>query len=190
MAGFILIHGYVLWFVWTFFGMFQISTNRYLKHHWEKHLWWHRVSGLTLLVATLYFAGRALYMIGFPLKDDVHAPIGFAVLLAILFITISGVVARSRLNRATSGMAAVHKFKSTHRVLGYLMLIVANLTVSFGIYSYSVNHGFSTNLYWFSFLFFALLWLVLEIRHRVFLSEQPIPFKEPTESMTPADFEY
>ena len=101
---------------------------------------WHRISGATVLAATLYYAGRALKMIGFPLKQDVHAPMGFAVLCIILIIVLSGVLARSRLNRAKSEMAKVHNFKKAHMSMGYFMIIVANLTVSFGIYSYSVNH--------------------------------------------------
>ena len=142
-----------------------------MKRKWERHLWWHRVSGATLLIATLYYAGRALYMIGFPLKDDMHAPMGLAVLCAILIIVLSGVIARSRLNRATSEMAKVKNFKTVHTILGYTMLIVANLTVSFGIYSYSVNHKFSTNLYWMSFSFFVLLFAAREIKHQLFLRE-------------------
>ena len=170
MAGFILIHGYVLWFFWTFFGIFQIASNRYMKHHWRNHLLWHRISGAAVLVATLYYAGRALYMIGIPLKDDVHAPMGFSVLCTILIIVISGVIARSRMNRATSSMAKVYNYKHVHKFLGYLMIVAANLTVSFGIYSYSVNHEFSTNLYWMSFSFFLLLLAALETRHQNFLS--------------------
>ena len=105
--GFILIHGWCLWAVWTFFGLFQISTNRYMKHRWESHLWMHRISGAVALFFTLFYAGVALYKIGFPLAGDMHAPLGFAVLCGILFIVLSGVIARSRLNRATSGQAKV-----------------------------------------------------------------------------------
>ena len=163
--GFILIHGYCLWAVWTFFGLFQISTNRYMKHRWENHLWMHRVSGAVALAATLFYAGYALYTIGFPLHDDVHAPMGFTVLCSIFFIVISGVIARSRLNRATSNQAKIMIFKKFHRFAGYLMILTAQVTVFFGIYSYSVNHEFETILYWLSAGFFLVVWFLLEIRH-------------------------
>ena len=67
----------------------------------------HRISGAVALFFTLFYAGVALYKIGWPLAGDMHAPLGFGVLCAILFVVISGVVARSRLNRATSGQAKV-----------------------------------------------------------------------------------
>ena len=121
--GFILIHGYCLWFAWTFFGLFQISTNRYMKHRWESHLWMHRISGAIVLATTLFYAGVALYQIGFPLHDDIHAPMGLAVLCSVLFIVLSGVIARSRLNRATSNQSKIMIFKNFHRFVGYLMIL-------------------------------------------------------------------
>ena len=163
--GFILIHGYCLWFAWTFFGLFQISTNRYMKHHWENHLWMHRISGAVLLATVLFYAGYALYTIGFPLAGDMHAPMGLAVLIAILFIVLSGVIARSRLNRATSNQSKVMIFKNFHKFVGHLMILTAQTTVFFGIYSYSVNHEFETILYWLSAGFFLIVWFFLELRH-------------------------
>ena len=148
----------------------------------------HRISGATVLAATLFYAGLALYKIGFPLHEDVHAPMGFTVLCSILFIVISGVVARSRLNRATSGQAKVMLFKNFHKTVGYLIILTAQTTIFFGIYSYSVNHGFETILYWLSAAFFLTVWFILESFHQDFLAREPIAFKEPVNEMSVEEY--
>ena len=114
-VSFYLIHGYVLWIIWTFFGLFQISSNRYLKHYWRSHLWWHRISGFIVLTFTLGYGGRGYFKLRF-VKDDVHAPMGITVTCVVLFLAISGVVARSRLNRAKSNQENMLNYKLFHKV--------------------------------------------------------------------------
>ena len=114
-VSFYLIHGYFLWAAWTFFGLLQVSTNRYLKHRWEMNMWVHRISGSALLAATLLFGGVGYFKLKF-VKDDVHAPMGITVTLVITFLAVSGVIARSRLNRAEKGQEAALCFKLFHKV--------------------------------------------------------------------------
>ena len=114
-VSFYLIHGYFLWAAWTFFGLLQLSTNRYLKHRWEMNMWLHRISGSALLFATLLFGGVGYFKLKF-VKDDVHAPMGIAVTLVITFLVVSGVIARSRLNRAEKNQEASLCFKLFHKV--------------------------------------------------------------------------
>ena len=98
-VSFFLIHGFVLWAVWTFFGLFQIATNRYFKHHWSVNMWLHRVSGTIVLVTTLLY-GCVGYLKLMFVKDDVHAPMGLAVTAVVLLLAVTGVITRSRLMRA------------------------------------------------------------------------------------------
>ena len=110
-----LIHGYAMWATWTFFGLFQIATNRYLKHYWQSHMWMHRISGSIILAATLLYGGYGYLKLKF-VKDDVHAPMGITVTCVILFLAISGVVARSRLNRAVENQETQLRIKEFHKV--------------------------------------------------------------------------
>lgn len=166
MAGvsWFLIHGYALWAVWTFFGLFQITTNRYLKHHWSTNMWMHRVSGTVLLVTTLLYGLTAIIKLKF-IKDDVHAPMGVAVTALILFIVISGVIARVKLVKAEQGQQKMLCYKLAHKVLAYSMLVVTQITIFFGIYSYSTNHGFSTILNYLSLAMFVGIFAGLEVWH-------------------------
>jgi len=63
-------------------------------------MWLHRVSGAVVLITTLLYG-----IVGFvklmAVKDDVHAPMGILVTAVILLLVVSGVMARSRLVRAT-----------------------------------------------------------------------------------------
>ena len=54
---FYLIHGYILWAVWTLFGIIQLLTNRYLKEYWKHAMWVHRVSGTVVLTTTAIYGG-------------------------------------------------------------------------------------------------------------------------------------
>ena len=93
---FFLVHGAVLWAIWTTFGLLQVSTNRYLKHKWEMHMWMHRVSGMVVTATTLFYGLYGYFKLRF-VKDDVHAPMGLTVVGLISFIALSGVIARWRL---------------------------------------------------------------------------------------------
>lgn len=98
-VSFFLIHGYMLWAVWTFFGLFQIATQRYMKHHWQLNLTLHRLSGAVVLFTTLLY-GITGFVKLMSVKDDVHAPMGISVTIIVLFLVVSGVWARMRLTRA------------------------------------------------------------------------------------------
>ena len=78
-------------------------------------MWLHRISGSALLFATLLFGGIGYFKLKF-VKDDVHAPMGITVTLVITFLAVSGVIARSRLNRAEKGQESALCFKLIHKV--------------------------------------------------------------------------
>jgi len=126
MAGaavsFYLIHGFALWAVWTFFGLFQVTTNRYMKHRWQSNMWLHRVSGAIVLFTTLLY-GIVGYVKLMFVKDDVHAPMGIAVTSVVLLLAISGVVTRLRLLRSENNQNKILCVKMIHKVFAYLMLI-------------------------------------------------------------------
>ena len=63
-------------------------------------MWAHRISGSVVLITTLLYGIIGFVKMNMTVKNDVHAPMGVAVTSLISFLAISGVVARSCLNRA------------------------------------------------------------------------------------------
>ena len=96
---FYLVHGYVLWAVWTFFGIVQLVTHRYMKSHWKHNLWVHRLSGTVILVTTWIYALVGYTKLKF-VKDDVHAPLGLTVLFIVTPMVLTGIMARKSLLNA------------------------------------------------------------------------------------------
>ena len=47
------VHGYIMWFAWTFIGISQIWTGRYLKHYWRWKQFIHSVLGGFIGILTL-----------------------------------------------------------------------------------------------------------------------------------------
>ena len=187
-VSFFLIHGFVLWAVWTFFGLFQVTTNRYMKHHWKANMWLHRVSGSVVLFTTLLYGvvGFAKLMM---VKDDVHAPMGIAVTCIVLFLTMSGVYARSRLVRAEQDQQKMLRAKWCHKIFAYIMLVMTQITIFFGIYSYTHNRDIDTVLHYLSIGLFVVLLGALELWHQRFLGKDPIRFNEPLNTMSGEEFD-
>ena len=132
---FFLIHGFSLWSAWCIFGMIQIMSNRYFKHHWRYNMWIHRISGSVILLTTLIYASYALYK--FDRFEAFHVELGIYTLVGVSVPVFSGILARSRLTRADSNSKCLRNCKNAHKVFGYLILILGNTTVTFGIYDYT-----------------------------------------------------
>ena len=86
---FFLIHGFALWSAWTIFGLFQVTTARYLKHHWQMNRWLHAISGSIVLSSTLGYGIYGLIKIG-KIKDDIHGPMGIVATALTLLLAITG----------------------------------------------------------------------------------------------------
>ena len=112
---FYLVHGYALWSVWTFFGLLQIASNRYFKHHWQTNLWVHKISGAVITMSTLIY-GIVGYVKLMFIKDDVHAPMGVTVTALIAVLGISGLAARYSLSNSTENQGRVLACKLFHKV--------------------------------------------------------------------------
>jgi len=91
-------------------------------------MWLHRVSGSILLFTTLLYGivgyGKLMFV-----KDDVHAPMGIAVTATIILLAISGVIARSRLNKATENQTLILRIKLVHKVSSPLSTIFNTLNL-------------------------------------------------------------
>ena len=76
-----------------------------------------------------------------------------------------------------------------HKVFAYLMIITSQITIFFGIYSYTSNRDIDTILHYVSISLFIVLFAILETSHQIFLSKDPIRFNEPLNVMTDEEFQ-
>ena len=53
-------HGVFMWTSWALIGLLQISTNRYLKHHWRWSKIVHSVLGFFAMALVVTASGIAL----------------------------------------------------------------------------------------------------------------------------------
>jgi len=68
------------------------------------------------------------------------------------------------------------------------MLITTQITIFFGIYSYTHNRGIDTVLHYCSIALFVGLFSVMEIWHQRFLRQDPIKFNEPLNTISEEEF--
>ncbi len=78
--------------------------------------------------------------------------------------------------------------KMIHKVFAYIMLATSQITIFFGIYSYTHNRAIETTLHYVSLFLFITLFLILEAWHQSFLSKDAILFKEPLNTMSDEEF--
>ena len=122
-------------------------------------------------------------------KDDVHAPMGIAVTSVVLILAITGVVTRLRLLRGEANQNKLLCIKMVHKVFAYFMLLTSQITIFFGIYSYTHNRGIETTLHFASLFLFVALACILEAWHQHFLHKDAIAFKEPLNTMSDEEFQ-
>lgn len=96
------VHGFALWAAWSLIGLYQIATNRWFKHKWQTNMWLHRIGGVFILITTIFYALHAVKKAGWTIWAGAHPKMGVIVLSFVTFIAASGIVARSRLNRAVT----------------------------------------------------------------------------------------
>ena len=86
---FFLIHGVSLWTIWTIFSLIQVISNRYMKHHWQTHMWVHRFTGTFIIMTTLFYGFYGWWKMG-KIKNDWHAPLGVFVTCIVFFLAVTG----------------------------------------------------------------------------------------------------
>ena len=150
-----------MWFAWTFFGLFQMTTNRYLKHHWQTNMWLHRVSGMIVTIVTLLYGIVGIVKL-MKVVNDVHAPMGVGVTTLITFLAISGYFAGSSLDSAVVDQNRMLSFKFFHKVsnlqlsslkLRHFLLICLTYSYSLDICLLDVGHISNYHFLWHLFVY-------------------------------------
>ena len=170
---FFLIHGVALWSAWCIMGQISIISNRYLKHFWRYRNAVHVLSGLFILITTLWYGFYGLWKMN-SIAPDPHAKLGITVASCVSVLVVLGVVARKTLGNFTEDMKAMLFWKKFHKIFAYLFLCLAEVTVAFGIYYYNYNKCWPTNLHWLHLCSFVLPLAIFEILHQTVWLRQEV----------------
>lgn len=68
------------------------------------------------------------------------------------------------------------------------MLVTSQVTIFFGIYSYTHNRDIDTVLHYVSITLFFSLFAILEIWHQVYLRQDQVKFSEPLNTISEEEF--
>lgn len=119
------IHGWLLWAVWAPLGLIQFFTGRYLVVYPRIKYWVHLISGLSIGIVTLVMSLLVFKYYEWELRDDRHDKIGFATLIIVGFIILSGLTSSTLMFTLNWKTNKIQYFKFVHRWTSYGILILA-----------------------------------------------------------------
>ena len=187
---FFLLHGWLLWSAWSIFGLIQVSSNRYFKGAcWKRTMMMHRISGMVILVLTLYYAAKAWSTLGWKVIPNLHSVFVFPVLGLIVLIAFGGIFTRSRLRRSVWQTKGALMIKNIHKGFAYFVLIWSYFAIATGIHFYRMNpaHPSDFPLEYLHMTVMALIVFSLEFRYQQSLKSQE-PFTKDVLTITLEDF--
>jgi integral membrane sensor domain MASE1 len=79
-------------------------------------MWIHRIAGGLIMILTIVFASIIIYNNGSIINTDPHSIIGVIILAVVIFLTLFGVFARSRMNRLKWKTVLILRVKMLHKV--------------------------------------------------------------------------
>jgi hypothetical protein len=96
------IHGWLMWFSWTFISILQISTNRYLKHHWKYAQAMHNTLGMCSGVMTISAFVLIMHSKNWVLAfhQSYHMQFGVLSMLMAVWLIVQGLCTWCRRSKA------------------------------------------------------------------------------------------
>lgn len=136
-----LLHGIAMWAAWGILGLLQLSSTRYLKMYWKSSIWIHRISAMLIWTTTFVMALWVFAQDEWELKQGLHPAMGLAILVCVTFPLLGGIAARYTSENARWNTVKLLQLKMGHKLFGYLLLIVAQVTLLLGSLAYSEGNG-------------------------------------------------
>ena len=120
------IHALLLWLLWSLFSIVLIGSARWWRHHPKVMATTHALIGSLIIGLTIWLGMRA----SFHLKSkgmhlDAHAISGLAILVSSIVPALTGGVVSHMRTHQTWKTKLLLKFRSWHKVTGYLMILIA-----------------------------------------------------------------
>lgn len=166
-------HGWNMWSVWTIGGVILLYSKRYGKTFPKIYHIIHLIVGLLALFMTILTTCFLLVEHG--IEDNYHAIMGFIVLICCIIEVILGIVGFS-INkfrccvRRWAEKEVNMVLQKMHRIVGYVLLFFAGLTVITGAHYYfeeELKDETNMKFVFLSFLLFVGVILTGEITYRI-----------------------
>ena len=131
------LHGILLFLSWNVFGFIMIGSARWWVHFYKISYIIHAGFGLIITGFTIWLALRAIFYLKiYRIDANTHAVLGIAMLFAIAFLTVSGIVTQYRRNKYRWMSAKIDKARLFHAVFGYLFLLIGVIECVSGMVEY------------------------------------------------------
>ncbi|CDW82462.1 cytochrome b5-like heme steroid binding domain containing protein [Stylonychia lemnae] len=161
-AAFHRMHGWILWLTWGPLALIQFATTRYLKT-FKYGIWVHIFTGVLNLIVTIVLGVLAIRENQWTINDNLHSRCGLLLIGMVALVNLTGVIMRLRILKRI-GIYWVHK------VLGYSILIIAQIQLVSGVLQYSDYFlDQQSPLGYIHVAFFGFLWGGLEVFHQFVL---------------------
>ena len=116
-------------------GLLLLVTKRYAKKHWLAMHYLHAILGYFTLVCTIVFVLKITKWEPF---DELHNILGYVTVIIVIPGSLSGSFTAGTMHyyngdKPWSEKERVERIAKIHRIAGYVMLFVANVTLGSGI---------------------------------------------------------
>ena len=165
-----LLHGIFMTLVWTVMAITQVSLNRYLKTMlWRKGQLYHILLGLFMYGITLSMALFALFHRNWQFDGTPHSFIVFPTFSLLFVLPVFGCCTKYNSLSGKWNTAKTIKIKRWHKFLGYSWVVIGQIALFSGIYSYrhQEGHMYSTPFEFIQLGIFLIIVFILEIIHQV-----------------------
>ena len=106
---------------------------RYFKPYFKTSYWFHVVSGIFILIMTLFFCIIGIAWLDWSVSSHWHAYLGMVVTFAVTAVPASGLYVsyvKTRLRWKTDTISFV---KKNHRYFGFFMILFCQLEIYLGV---------------------------------------------------------
>ena len=100
-------------------------------------MWIHRVSGFTIMVATVILSLIAFQKAGWSLQNGLHPAGGSIALVVVLIIFLGGLISKAFLEKTTWSAKIALLIKKIHSWIGALLIILSQIVIAVGGIQYS-----------------------------------------------------
>jgi len=165
-------HGWWMWGAWFIAGLLLLITKRYVKKHWIAFHYIHALLGYFVLGVSIAFS---LKITNWEPVAEVHNAFGSFTVLFTIFGSLTGSLTAGMMrfynsDKPWAEKERVEQIAKIHRIVGYLMLFVGNVTIMTGAGHYflnKLNGDTRAALGLISLLVFCILVAIFEAIYRI-----------------------
>ena len=155
-------------------GLLLLVTKRYAKKHWNWMHLLHAVLGYFTLVVTLVWSFKIIDYFSWKISAEVHTAFGLSAAILCIIVALSG--------SCTAGLMQFYREKDWtpkekvtyagkfHRITGYFMLFLGNVTIVTGVWEYyaeTLLNNTMAPIGLVSLFIFCLLVMIFEFFYRM-----------------------